>query len=254
MNKIKQDNISNTRLTIKNVSKKFGEVTANDNISFDVRAGKIVGLLGPNGAGKTTLMRICAGWLAADSGSVFVNGIKQSVNKLQARAMLGIVSRDAALYDVLTVNETLHFFAALYGIGGKEKERACDLAISSFHLQDFINKKINTLSSGMLQRVAIAIAMLHNPMILLLDEPTVGLDTEVRLHIHSKLIELRERGVSMLFTTHYLEEAANLCDEIHLMSKGKIILSVNSENINIEFLKREYLRIIHQENCAETLL
>jgi len=240
---------NNISLSIQSVSKKFGVLWANKNVSFDVAEGKVIGLLGPNGAGKTTLIRICAGWLKPDAGTVFVNEKKQSVSNLQTRRHLGVVSRDAALHGELTVRETLGLYATLYGLNGKEKKDACENVVSDYYLQEFINKRIDALSTGMFQRVAIARAMLHNPSVLLLDEPTVGLDPEIRKHIWDCLEKLKVKGVAMLFTTHYLEEAATLCDEIHLMVDGKVVLSVDSGSMagSVEGLEKEYMRAIEQE-------
>ncbi len=250
-----QDSI-NIPLSIQNVSKKFGDLWANKNISFDVAEGKVIGLLGPNGAGKTTLIRICAGWLKQESGIVLINNIKQSVSNLHTRLHLGVISRDAALHDELTVRETLSLYATLYGLKETDKKTACEKVIVDYYLQEFVNKRIDTLSTGMLQRVAIARAMLHNPSVLLLDEPTVGLDPEVRKHIWDCLKKLKEQGVAMLFTTHYLEEAATLCDKIHLMVDAQVVLSVDSDSMDgsVEILEREYMNAIKKETNKEKII
>jgi len=236
-------------LSIQNISKSFGDFWANKNVSFDVPSGEVIGLLGPNGAGKTTLIRICAGWLKPDSGVVKINGQKQAVSNLKTRVHLGIVSRDASLHGELTVRETLYLYGSLYGLKNQEIRLAIEEAISNYCLEKFIEKKIDSLSTGMLQRVSIARAMLHKPSLLLLDEPTVGLDPEVRKHIWDCLKELKEKGVAMLFTTHYLEEAANLCNTIHLMVDAKISLSISSEKINDspDFLQSEYMRVVENK-------
>ena len=236
-------------LSIQNISKRFGKFWANKDVSFDVSSGKVIGLLGPNGAGKTTLIRICAGWLKPESGFVKINGQKQAVSNLKTRTHLGIVSRDASLHGELTVRETLYLYGSLYGLKNQKIKLAIDESISNYRLEKFIEKKINSLSTGMLQRVSIARAMLHKPSLLLLDEPTVGLDPEVRKHIWDCLKELKEQGVAMLFTTHYLEEAANLCDTIHLMVDAKITLSISSDEIKDSpgFLHREYMRVVEDK-------
>ncbi len=240
------NNSKNIPLSIQNINKRFGHLWANENISFDVEKGNVIGLLGPNGAGKTTLIRICAGWLKPEKGEVIINGKKQTVSNLQTRLHLGVVSRDAAMHGELTVNETLSLYATLYGLTGTDKKAACEEVISDYYIQEFVNKRISTLSTGMFQRVAIARAMLHKPSVLLLDEPTVGLDPEVRKHIWDCLKKLKEQGVAMLFTTHYLEEAATLCDKIHLMVDAKITLSISSDAIkdSPDFLHREYMRVV----------
>ena len=250
MKKSKENNTVNLPLSIQNVSKKFGEIWANKNVSFDVPKGKVIGLLGPNGAGKTTLIRICAGWLKSEKGEVKINGQKQAVSNLKTRTHLGIVSKDASLHGELTVRETLFLYGSLYGLRNQEIKLAIEESITNYCLEKFIEKKIGSLSTGMLQRVSIARAMLHNPSLLLLDEPTVGLDPEVRKHIWDCLKKLKEKGVAMLFTTHYLEEASNLCDTIHLMVDAKITLTISSENIQAspDFLQREYMRVVENKN------
>ncbi len=250
------NNSKNIPLSIRNINKRFGHLWANKNISFDVETGKVIGLLGPNGAGKTTLIRICAGWLKPEKGEVIINGEKQSVSNLKTRLRLGVVSRDAALHGELTVTETLSLYASLYGLTGTDKKAACEEVISDYYLHEFVNKRIDTLSTGMFQRVAIARAMLHKPSVLLLDEPTVGLDPEVRKHIWDCLKNLKEQGVAMLFTTHYLEEAATLCDKIHLMVDAKVVLSVDSGSMDgsVKILEREYMKVVENETYAERII
>jgi ABC-2 type transport system ATP-binding protein len=233
-------------LEVEQVTMSYGRVKAVDDVSLGVRSGAIVGLLGPNGAGKTTLIRCCAGWLRPEAGLVRIEGEVQSATNLRARAHLGVVSRDAPLAPELTVRETLHLRATLYGLAGKQRKERCTAAIEEYCLSEFANKRVGALSTGMLQRTAVACAMLHEPSLLLLDEPTVGLDPEVRQHIWHCLRGLAARGVAMLFTTHYLEEAAILCSEIHLMCQGRISLSRDNDGVHASAaeLEREYLQIV----------
>jgi len=236
-------------LSIRKVSKHYGALWANRHVSFDVGAGKIIGLLGPNGAGKTTLIRVCAGWLTPDEGEVVVAGHRQSLTAIAARTRLGVVSHDAPLYEELTVAETLFLRATLCGVNAAARTSVCRAAIDEYRLAAFARRRIGVLSTGMLQRVAIACAMVHGPTVLLLDEPTVGLDPEVRRHIWECLVRLKERGVALLLSTHYLEEAAHLCDEVHLMIRGALAISMQPSAMDgsAERLERAYFHAVAQE-------
>lgn len=235
-----------TSLSVRGACKRYGVVNANAGVSLDVAAGGIVGLLGPNGAGKTTLIRLCAGWLTPDAGEITVMGCRQSLTNRGARAHLGVVSRDAPLHQELTVEETLFMRATLCGLHGPARAAACNAAVDDYCLGDFARRRIAVLSSGMQQRVAVACAMLHDPSVLLLDEPTTGLDPEIRRHIWQCLATLRARGVAILLTTHYFEEAAALCDVVHLLIQGRISLSLSPSALDgsARRLEEAYLRAV----------
>ncbi len=242
-------------LSVRHVCKRFGSIIANDDLSFDIAPGSITGLLGPNGAGKTTLIRICAGLLRPDTGVVLINGFPQSQNRLRAKAFLGLVSRDIPFHHLLTVEEILRLQATLYGLAGSELTEACDRALEEYCLSSFARRRIGVLSSGMLQRVAIACAMLHNPPVLLLDEPTAGLDPEVRQHIWECLLRLKQQQVAMLLTTHYLEEAARLCEDIHLLVNGKTCASMQAGDSghSARSLEQQYLAACAHEPSAPVM-
>ncbi len=243
------DDAAAARLAIRRVSKRYGTLWANRQVSLNVQAGTIIGLLGPNGAGKTTLIRVCAGWLTPDEGDVVIAGHRQSLTAIAARAHLGVVSRDAPLCEELTVAETLFLRATLCGVAAAARTDVCRAAIDEYRLATFARRRIGVLSTGMLQRVAIACAMVHSPAVLLLDEPTVGLDPEIRRHIWECLVRLKERGVALLLTTHYLEEAARLCDEVHLMIRGAIAFSIQPDAMDgsAARLERAYLHAVAHE-------
>jgi ABC-2 type transport system ATP-binding protein len=235
-------------LAICGVSKRYGALWANRDITLSVPAGAVHGLLGPNGAGKTTLIRICAGWLAPDTGSVWVGGERQSLTSIAARAQLGVVSRDAPLYDELTVAETLFLRATLCGVMPAARRAICAAAIEEYRLAEVAQRRVGVLSTGMQQRVAIACAMLHNPAVLLLDEPTVGLDPDVRRHIWDCLRALTQRGVAVLLTTHYLEEAVRLCGAVHVIARGVIISTIATATLDgsVERLEATYLEAVSE--------
>jgi len=236
-------------LSIQHVAKHYGAITAVRDLSLAVPAGAIVGLLGPNGAGKTTLIRMCAGWLDADAGGVLVNGVRQDTDAAGPRRQLGIVSRDAPMIDELTVVETLRLHAMLHGLPGPATAAACTQALEEYRLQDFAKRRIGVLSTGMRQRVAIACALLHRPAVLLLDEPTVGLDPDVRQHIWACLQDAARRGVAMLLATHYFDEAATLCQTVHVLRNGAITLSLapGANPDTARQLERAYLDALRAE-------
>ena len=227
-------------LTINNISKNYGKIIANNNISLVVPGGKIIGLLGPNGAGKSTLINICSGLLKQDSGKVIINNTLLTKTNLQIRNTFGIVSPNVNFNNLLTVKEILKLIATLRGI-----TVSINSISEKYRLSDFINKKIGNLSTGMLRRVAIACSMLHNPKLLLLDEPTTGLDPEMRKHIWQILNNIKNLGVAVLITTHYFEEAFTLCDDVNFLINGKISRAINvDKNISsIEQLEKEYMSV-----------
>jgi ABC-type multidrug transport system ATPase subunit len=207
-------------LAVQGISKRYGSVWANRDVSLTVPAGDILGLLGPNGAGKTTLIRICAGLIAADAGTVLVGGRRVERGDATQRTRLGLVSRDVPLQEELRVDEALRVQAALYGMFGTANAARCAEVIAQFHLRDFAQQRISRLSSGMRQRTALAAAVLHRPTVLLLDEPTLGLDPEARQTLWDCLRQLVAGGTAILLTTHYLEEAHGLCSAVVVMVNG----------------------------------
>jgi len=211
---------SSPRLDIRQISKRFGPVWAIRDLSLQVMAGQMVGLLGPNGAGKSTLIRLCAGWLHADGGEIWIGSDRQGVSARNARRQLGVVSADAPVYDELTVEETLYFMCALYGLARPLAHATVKSVMSDLRMQDFHRQRVGRLSVGMRQRVRLACAILHEPALLLLDEPTANLDLEVRQLIWEQLRRLQSRGTAILMCTHNLQEAAGLCTSIHLLAKG----------------------------------
>jgi len=239
-------------LATHDLGKRFGALWAVRGIHLALRPGSITGLLGPNGAGKTTLIRLCAGLLRPDAGHVSIAGEWQTPANLHTRARLGIVSADAPLAGELTVGHMLRLQGVLYGLHGARLHTACAHAVNEFCLSEFQRRRIGVLSTGMRQRTAIACAMLHQPEVLLLDEPTVGLDPDVRRHIWDCLRAVAQGGVAILLTTHYLEEAARLCQLVHLIVRGMVVMSIAPAEMggSAERFEREYLRIVQQETGA----
>jgi len=192
-------------------------------VSFRVNHGETVGPLGPNGAGKTTTVSIIAGLLSADSGEVLIESKQVKSDTDPVKLKIGLVPQDMALYDQLTARDNLIFFAALYSLAGAKAKLAIDEVLNLVALSDRAGHKVGTFSGGMKRRLNLAAALLHDPQILLLDEPTVGVDPQSRNAIFENLEALKKRGKTLIYTTHYMEEAERLCDRIVIIDHGKVI-------------------------------
>jgi ABC-2 type transport system ATP-binding protein len=192
-------------------------------IDMSVSAGEIFGLLGPNGAGKTTTINILCGLLDATSGSVKVAGIETANNRHTVKKMIGVVPQDIALYPMMTARENLMFAGTMYGLKGKELKDRVNHCLQTFGLDRFANRLVRTYSGGMKRRVNLIAGILHNPKILFLDEPTVGIDVQSRSVILEFLQELNAEGTTIIYTSHYMEEAELLCSSIAIIDRGKII-------------------------------
>ena len=210
-------------LTISDARKTFGRVTALDGASFSLRQGELLALLGPNGAGKTTLIRAITGRVRLDGGEVRLFGTLLG-GRRTARA-LGIVPQELSIYPRLTARENLMAFGSLQGLAGRELRSQVDWALERTRLVDRADEPIKQFSGGMRRRLNIACGIVHKPRIVLLDEPTVGVDPQSRDHIYDVLGELRAAGVSLLLTTHHLEEAEARCSRTVIIDHGKVIAS-----------------------------
>jgi len=208
-------------LSVVDARKMFGAVKALDGASLELREGELLGLLGPNGAGKTTLIRAIAGRVRLDAGEIRVFG--QPVDGRRTPPELGIVPQEIALYPLMTARENLAVFGRLQGLTSAELGRQVDWALESTGLKDRANESIRQFSGGMRRRLNIACGVLHRPRIVLLDEPTVGVDPQSRDRIYDVLDDLRGRGVSLLLTTHHLEEAEARCSRTVIIDHGRAI-------------------------------
>jgi ABC-2 type transport system ATP-binding protein len=210
-------------LDIKSLRKSFGSLVAVDDVSFSLAAGQLVGLLGPNGAGKTTTVSMIAGLLTPDGGEVLVGGKRLAGDTDPAKRRIGLVPQDLALYDELTARDNLRFFGSLYNLTGRALDDAIGAAMQLVELSDRLKDRVKTFSGGMKRRLNLAVGLLHDPDILLLDEPTVGVDPQSRNAIFDNLETLKRRGKALLYTTHYMEEAERLADRIVVIDHGKVI-------------------------------
>jgi len=210
-------------LTIKNLRKSFGPLVAVDDVSFTLEPGQLVGLLGPNGAGKTTTVSMISGLITPDRGDVLIAGHRLAGDTDPAKRRIGLVPQDLALYDELSARDNLKFFGALYSLTGRALDEAIGKALDLVELADRARDRVKTFSGGMKRRLNLAAGLLHDPDILLLDEPTVGVDPQSRNAIFDNLETLRRRGKGLIYTTHYMEEVERLADRIVVMDHGKVI-------------------------------
>ncbi len=218
-------------IQIDTLRKEYGDIVAVNDLSLEIEDGKFFGLLGPNGAGKTTLIRLMVGLIAPDSGAVRINGdlIHRDANALKKK--LGIVSQHVNLDKELTVFENMEFSGRMYGLSGKQSMARAEEMIVFFSLERHRDKICKKLSGGMKRKLMIAKALMHKPEILFLDEPTVGVDAVARRDIWRLLKEINAAGTTILLTTHYMEEAHSLCEEIGLMNAGSILQKDTPEGL-----------------------
>jgi lipooligosaccharide transport system ATP-binding protein len=210
-------------IRLRGVEKRFGPITAVDGLDLDLPEGTCVGLLGPNGAGKSTTMRMLTGQAVADKGEVTVLGFELPRHSKQARAESGVVPQLDNLDTTLTVEQNLVVFAHLYRLGRRERRPAVERALEIANLADRRDTRVDKLSGGMRRRLLIARALVHRPRLILLDEPTVGLDPQVRQELWALIDLLRSEGTSILMSTHYIEEAERLADTVTIMSHGRAV-------------------------------
>jgi ABC-2 type transport system ATP-binding protein len=219
-------------ITVENLVKKFGKFTAVDKISFKVKEGEIFGLLGPNGAGKTTTISILSTIISLTSGAATVDGKNVVTQKDEVRKQIGIVFQDPSLDDELSGWQNLDLHARLYGVEGQAKKEAITRVLKLVELEDKAKNQVKTYSGGMKRRLEIARGFIHNPKVLFLDEPTIGLDPQTRRKIWNYISHLNEtEHITIILTTHYMEEADELCDRIAIIDHGKIIKLDTSEKL-----------------------
>lgn len=213
-----------------NLTKRFGDITAVDDISFEIRKGESFGFLGPNGAGKSTTINMLAGVLVPDQGRISINGASDPTRS-HVRRMLGIAPQALALYDELTAEENLAFFGRLYGLSGHALSERIDWVLELVGLTERRRHRVKTYSGGMQRRLNLACGLVHHPQVLLLDEPTVGVDPQSRNLIFEKVSQLKAEGRTVLYTTHYMEEAERLCDRVAIIDNGRILVIDTVENL-----------------------
>ncbi len=210
-------------ISVQGLSKRFGELRAVDHISFEVAQGELFGFLGPNGAGKTTTISMISGLLRPDEGTVTIGEYDLWASPRKAKCLLGLVPQEVALYEEFNARENLLFWGGLYGVSRSELNKSIDEILQRVDLADRAKEPVSRFSGGMKRRLNLAIGLVHRPKVLLLDEPTVGIDPQARNAILEVIREIARQGTTILFTTHHLEEAEKLCDRIAIMDHGQIL-------------------------------
>ena len=210
-------------LEVKDLVKKYGDFTAVNNVSFDIKEGEIFSLLGPNGAGKTTTISVLSTLFAPTSGDAIICGHSVKQDPMAVRNAIGVVPQDLALYEDLTARENLSFWGQMYGLSGKELNTRIEQVLEQIGLTDKAKQRIKTYSGGMKRRVNIGVGLLHKPRMLFMDEPTVGIDPQSRRAILDSVKELNRNGMTVLYTTHYMEEAQELSNRVGIIDHGKLI-------------------------------
>ena len=225
------------------VVKRFGSVVAVDGLELEVPAGLCYGLLGPNGAGKSTTMRILTGQAVADGGSIEVLGHRLPAESKLARARMGVCPQESNLDVDLGVRDVLEVFARLYRVPSRERGAAVDRALALARLEQRANDRATNLSGGMQRRLLIARALIHKPEIVLLDEPTVGLDPQIRQELWSLILALRDEGATVLMSTHYIEEAERLADRVAIMAGGRVVAEGTPAELILAHAGREVVDV-----------
>jgi len=210
-------------LIIENLSKSYGSVTALAGVDLEIGAGEIVALLGPNGAGKTTLVSIVAALLQPDSGQVRINGVDPHAHPQKARRHLGVAPQETGVYPVLSARDNLRFFGSLAGLGKGDLRRRIEEVAKAFELSRLLDRQAQTLSSGERRRLHTAMALMHSPSLLLLDEPTAGVDVEARAHLMEVVRGLADAGAAIVYSTHYLAEVEELDASVAILDRGRIV-------------------------------
>jgi ABC-2 type transport system ATP-binding protein len=205
-----------------NLQKAFGDIVAVGDLSLEIRRGEVFGLLGPNGAGKTTTVNMTVGLLDPDSGRVEISGLGSPADPA-VRAHIGVAPQALALYEDLTGEENLAFFGNIQGLFGQDLKQRVDWSLDFVGLADRRRDKVKTYSGGMKRRLNLAVALVHDPQIILLDEPTVGVDPQSRNAIFERIEALRAEGRTIIYTTHYMEEAQRLCDRVGIIDHGRLL-------------------------------
>lgn len=231
-------------IEIKNLTKRFSDKLVIDNVSLDIDKGEIFGLLGPNGAGKSTLINLIVGLLKIDKGEVLIDGLNIAKEDLKAKAKIGLVPQEIALFESLNVKENLEYWGGLYGLRGNLLKKRISEAIEIAALEEHIKKPIKNYSGGMKRRLNIVAAMMHHPEILIMDEPTVGVDPQSRNHIFEVVRKMnKEYSSTIVYTSHYMEEVETLCHRIMILDSGKEIAIGTKEELKRMVVSDKVIKI-----------
>ena len=237
-----------------NLVKHYGNFAAVEGISFHIDTGEIFSLLGPNGAGKSTTISVLATLLAPTGGEATIGGHSISKNPMAVRRIIGVVPQEIALYDDLTARENLYFWGQMYGMHGRLLRQRMDEVLAQIGLADQANKPVKTFSGGMKRRLNVGVGLLHRPRLVFMDEPTVGLDPQSRRAILDMVQDLHRHGMSVLYTTHYMEEAAELSDRVGIIDHGKMIALGTQQQLTQQVGQSDTVRLqVGEEQHATAL-
>ena len=235
-------------LSVKNLTKKFKNFRAVDEVSFDVEDGEIFGLLGPNGAGKTTIIRIIATVLAPTQGTAEVLGFDIVKNSEEVRKNIGVLTTDIGVYERFSGRENLRYFGELYGLSKKALEERINELSNLLEMRDFIDRRAGKYSTGMKQKLAIARSVIHNPKIIIFDEPTAGLDVLASQTVLEFMRQSQKPGGCVIFSTHQMHDAEKLCDRVVIIHKGKVIandgVGALKDRMGVEYLEDVFMRMV----------
>lgn len=240
-------------LKVENLYKSFGNIKAVDGISFEVKRGEVFGLLGPNGAGKSTTISIISTLVKPTGGQILFEGTSILSNPKAIRQKLGVVPQDIALYPTLSGYENLKFWGNLYGLKGRDLKERIGQVGEIIGLNGRLKDKVEKYSGGMKRRLNIGAALLHKPDLLIMDEPTVGIDPQSRSHILDTVLKLNDQGLTIIYTTHYMEEAENLCSRICVMDEGRVIASGTQDEL-VELVKEKTQISIKLDSVNDSLI
>lgn len=240
-------------LKVDNLEKKYKEINAVKGISFSVNRGEVFGLLGPNGAGKSTTISMISTLISPTSGNIIYRGEDISKKPKAIQAKLGVVPQDIALYPTLSGYENLKFWGHAYGLRGKELKTRVSEVGEIIGLKDRLKEKVEKYSGGMKRRINIGAALLHKPELLIMDEPTVGIDPQSRNHILDTVLQLNKEGMTIIYTSHYMEEVEQLCNKISIMDQGEVIASGTKDQL-IDIVKGKKKINLKFDNVTEDLL
>ena len=246
-------------IELHNLCKTFGRIRAVDNVSLTIEAGSIFGFLGPNGAGKTTTIKMIVGLLKPTSGTILINGKDVARHPEEVKMLMGYIPDRSYIYEKLTAREFLQFVAGMYGITKNSCKNKIDRLLSLFGLEGWEDELIESFSHGMRQRVVIASALIHNPKVIIVDEPVVGLDPRGAKLVKTVFKKLAQTGITIFLSTHVLEIAEELCDQIAIIQKGNVIAQGTMEELQTQAdtldkrLEYLFLKLTGEDDIAETL-
>lgn len=230
-------------LETKNLVKQYGEFTAVKGITFSIKRGEVFSLLGPNGAGKTTTISMLSCLLKPSAGDAWVNGHSIQTDMMGVKQAIGVVPQDLALYETLTAQQNLHFWGQMYGLSNTLIQQRSAEVLEQVNLTGRANDKVHTFSGGMKRRLNIAVGLLHKPQLVFMDEPTVGIDPQSRRSILDMVLDLKKQGMTVLYTTHYMEEAEELSDRVGIVDHGQLIACGTQKELTQQMGEKQTVRL-----------